>query len=304
MTNYDAKLFAILILSVFSLTTLQVADSLAQKAPSHSSRVLGTTTILPQPGICEAIGNLSQRYCLPTLPSPSVMPTSTTCNKTVFCDVNKDGQINAADLAIITNCWHQPVTGVCAQFNYDCNNTLDVADLQKYTYTCPQAGNKPNPSPSPVPTAYPTRTTGNIIPGKIEAEQYSAISNAAKQTTSDIGGGQALAYITQGAAFDYQVYVNIPGKYQLQYRVASPYTGAGLSFIDYTTHAINTTPIPKTGGWQTWTTINGPVVYLNGGSQTLHFNVQNNTGNTYALNFNWFQANLLSTNSPTPTAAP
>ncbi len=304
MNNYDAKLFVILILSIFSLTTLQVADSIAKKKAVSTPVVLGTTTILPQPGICEAIGNLSQHYCPPVNVTPTIVPVSSTCPKPVYCDVNKDGQINGIDLAIVTNCWNQPVTGACAQYDYDCNNTLDIADIQKYTYSCPQAGNKPTPSPVLLPTAYPTRTTGNIIPGKIEAEQYSAISNAAKQNTSDIGGGQALAYITQGATFDYQVYVNIPGKYQLQYRVASPYTGAGLSFIDYTTHAIYNTPIPKTGGWQTWTTINGPVVYLNGGSQTLHFNVQNNTGNTYALNFNWFQATLLSTNSPTPTAAP
>lgn len=169
---------------------------------------------------------------------------------------------------------------------YGSNPNLEVTNLLIKNYLI-----KPTSYPSPQPI--PTGNTTNVIPGKIEAENYSLITNASKQDTTDIGGGKALAFIKQAATFNYKVNVTTPGLYQIKYRIATPNSGTSLSYIDPTNHSINPTNIPKTGGWQIWSTIKGPTIQLSSGINTLHFSAQYPNSNQFAFNFNWFEANLL-----------
>jgi hypothetical protein len=119
------------------------------------------------------------------------------------------------------------------------------------------------------------------IPGKIEAEAYSAMQGIQTQPTTDTGGGLNIGYVDAGDWLDYKVNVSAAGKYNVSFRVASQLaTGAFQLKVGATVLA--TVKVPNTGGWQTWQTVVVPVT-LTQGIQTLRIAA---TG--AGLNINWF----------------
>ena len=131
---------------------------------------------------------------------------------------------------------------------------------------------------------------------KIEAECYTqALGDVDVENTTDIGGGQNVGWID---AFDSMIYsVNIPssGNYQLSYRTASP-TGSALGFdVSIENQLVDTFSVPATGGWQTWQTETGRVIYLDSGQQSIQLNALD-TG----MNINWFA--LTQTSAPVDAA--
>lgn len=103
----------------------------------------------------------------------------------------------------------------------------------------------------------------------IQAENYSNMSGVQKEGTSDNGGGENVGWIDAG---DWMVYndVNFPatGRYQVEYRVASP-SGARLALdLNGGSIALGEVAIPATGGWQNWTTVSHQVD-VQGGTYTL-----------------------------------
>ena len=124
-------------------------------------------------------------------------------------------------------------------------------------------------------------------PVTLQAESYSYMSGVQLEATSDTGGGQNVGWID---ANDWLSFANTPvniattGAYDIEYRVASLNGGGSISFEEAGgTPAYGNIAIPRTGGWQTWTTIKQRV-NLNAGVH--RFGIKANTG---GFNINWFR---------------
>jgi hypothetical protein len=152
------------------------------------------------------------------------------------------------------------------------------------------------PTPTgPPPTATPTTPpAGKVLPGKIEAESYDAMSGVATEATSDTGGGLNVGWIDLNDWMDYNVTVNSTANYRIDYRVASPNATGKVDFRVNSTTLASTT-IPNTGGWQAWTTVSANV-NLSAGAQTIRL-----LASVGGWNLNWFQGTVA---GPTPTPAP
>jgi hypothetical protein len=98
--------------------------------------------------------------------------------------------------------------------------------------------------------------TKDVVIARVEAENYSAMLGVQKETCSDTGGGLDVGWIDTGDWMEYPVNIPSAGRYTFQFRVSS-LNGGGLFSVGYNsgTYILGTVNVPKTGGWQTWTTI-------------------------------------------------
>ena len=139
-------------------------------------------------------------------------------------------------------------------------------------------------------------STETKFPFVIQAESYSAMAGVQKETTTDVGGGQNVGYIDTGDWMSYSnAVINAPftGKYKISYRVASSKGGAVLALSDITTNTtIDSVPVPNTGGWQAWTTVEREVTLTAGEHK---FTLVAATG---GVNLNWIQIEPVSTPMP------
>lgn len=135
------------------------------------------------------------------------------------------------------------------------------------------------------------------IPGKIEAESYSAMNGIQTETTSDTGGGLNVGWINVGDWLDYSVNVQTAGTYTVEYRVASNASTGQLQLQSGQT-TLATTTVPNTGGWQNWQTVTASVT-LAAGTQTLRIYASG-----YDFNINWINFTLGSQADNQPPSAP
>lgn len=120
----------------------------------------------------------------------------------------------------------------------------------------------------------------SVIPGKIEAENYSGMNGIETEPTGDSGGGLNVGWIHTGDWLDYNVNVQTAGIYTVEYRVASN-SGTGEIQLQTGGTTLATTAIPNTGGWQNWQTVTATVA-LGAGPQTLRIYASG-----YDFNINW-----------------
>ncbi|WP_338869819.1 carbohydrate-binding protein [Spirosoma sp. SC4-14] len=129
------------------------------------------------------------------------------------------------------------------------------------------------------------QTTTISLPGRVEAENYTAMQGIQTETTADDGGGQNVGNIDDGDWMDYSVTVPANGVYTLRFRVANGWSdGAQFQLRNADGSVITTVNVPRTGGIQSWQTI-GATAHLTAGTQTLRIYVV-----TGAWNLNWFEA--------------
>ncbi|WP_230633058.1 RICIN domain-containing protein [Paenibacillus athensensis] len=119
------------------------------------------------------------------------------------------------------------------------------------------------------------------LPGKVEAEEWSAMSGVQTEATSDTGGGSNVGWIDAGDWMDYSVNVTAAGTYKADLRVASPNSGQQLQLRNSSGTVLGTANVPNTGGWQSWSTVSVNVS-LSAGTQTLRVYAV-----TTGLNLNW-----------------
>lgn len=127
--------------------------------------------------------------------------------------------------------------------------------------------------------------SGKPIPGKIEAEDYSAMYGVQAEATGDTDGAKNIGWIDAGDWMDYNVTVNTAGTYTVQFRVAGWVAGAQLQLRKGST-VLATVAVPNTGGGQTWQTVTANVP-LTAGNQTLRVHLV-----TGGFNFNWMNFTL------------
>ncbi len=137
----------------------------------------------------------------------------------------------------------------------------------------------------------------SVIPGKIEAENYSAMNGIQTETTSDAGGGLNVGWIHVGDWLDYNVDVQTAGAYTVEYRVASNGSSGQLQ-LQSGSATLATTAVPNTGGWQNWQTVTASVT-LAAGPQTLRV-----FASGYDFNINWINFTPGSSTDTQPPTAP
>lgn len=124
------------------------------------------------------------------------------------------------------------------------------------------------------------------VPIKIEAESYSKMLGVAKETTTDVGGGQNVGSLGGSDWISYSNLINIPetGTYKVTYRVASTNATCGIELRNAITGAlIDTASVPNTGAWQTWTNVERDVAFA---KNQYRFNLVGKSG---PCNLNWFK---------------
>jgi hypothetical protein len=126
-----------------------------------------------------------------------------------------------------------------------------------------------------------------LIPGKIEAEAFSANQGLVLENCTDVGGGKDLGYTSTNDYLEYRVRVMKSSKYLFEARIAC-LNASGLIEVQQLGSdgiIINSAQltIPVTGGWQTWQTV-ATTVDLTEGTCTIRVKILQPE-----FNMNWFQ---------------
>lgn len=124
------------------------------------------------------------------------------------------------------------------------------------------------------------------VPGTIEAEQYSAMSGIRTEASSDSGGGTGgsknIGYVDSGDWLEYNIDVQTPGSYLIEYRLASLVGSTGFNVL-IDGQSIDSQSVPNTGGWQNWET-HSSTANLQAGEQVMRINA---LGSSW--NMNWIR---------------
>jgi len=130
-----------------------------------------------------------------------------------------------------------------------------------------------------------------IIPGKIQAEDYTNQFGLQTENTSDSGGGQNIGYTDAGDFAEYLVYISETGNYNLNVRTSAAYDTGKIEFQllnNNSIESISTIDLPVTGGWQSWQTTTAETT-LNAGVYSLKMKVLES-----GFNLNWFEFEFVS----------
>jgi uncharacterized protein YjdB len=178
------------------------------------------------------------------------------------------------------------------EWDFGDGSTIDHSNAPSHTYTTPNTysiklrvmDSKNAYSTVVSKTLTVSGSTGIIIPAKIEAENYSAMSGIQTETTTDTGGGLNVGWVESGDWMDYAINPSQSGTYTLNIRVASPNSNTQLQVKNGNT-VLATLAIPNTGGWQTWQTVTTNI-NLTAGNQTLRVTTAGTaTGSLWNLNW-------------------
>jgi hypothetical protein len=137
------------------------------------------------------------------------------------------------------------------------------------------------------------------IPTTVQAEDFSYALGVKTETTTDSGGGSNLGAIDTGNVIKYLNHsVNIPttGEYIVSYRVSSLHGGGSFLFnnVGGSITKIDRVVVPKTGGWQTWVTVQRRITLKSGPHR---FSIMPVVG---GFNINWFRITTAASTIPKP----
>ncbi len=131
------------------------------------------------------------------------------------------------------------------------------------------------------------------LPKKIQAEDFYYMEGLGIEETSDIGGGHNIGYTNPGDFADYLIYASDTNSYEVSLRVAAQNSQGNVGFYllneDGTETELLEVVTPKTGGWQTWTTLTIPLTSpIPKGIHTLRMRPLSGE-----INLNWYQFDIL-----------
>ena len=175
-------------------------------------------------------------------------------------------------------------TGFGTKFDYIyCPTDSKYNSLTSWVITSPVASDH---YPIAATVRYNNSTTPpipvtQIIPGKIEAENYSNSFGIQLENTTDIGQGQNVGYLDLNDWLEYKVDVASASKYTFDLRYASN-TESGKINVLIDGVYYQSTDLPITNGWQIWQTISKNID-LPAGLHTIKIEVVKG-----GFNLNWF----------------
>ncbi|MEU8813244.1 DUF1996 domain-containing protein [Actinoplanes sp. NPDC048796] len=140
-----------------------------------------------------------------------------------------------------------------------------------------------------------------VVPGRLQAEAFSAQSGAQTQNTDDKDGGKNVGWLANG---DWLRYDNVTIGSTITARIASDNAAGGsieLRLGSATGTLLTTIPVGKTGGWQKWATRTA-TVKAPAGKQKLVAVMKSQQSGDF-VNINWFTLGATPASS-TPTTAP
>jgi hypothetical protein len=124
-----------------------------------------------------------------------------------------------------------------------------------------------------------------VIPGQIEAEDYSTMFGIQTEATSDVGGGRNVGWIDAGDWLQFEVQVASAGTYDITFRTACFENPGRINFL-VDGGELFSIDIPVTGGWQNWTS-NSAQAFLPQGYSRIRIHAEKG-----GFNFNWFEGSL------------
>jgi hypothetical protein len=137
------------------------------------------------------------------------------------------------------------------------------------------------------------------VPGRLQAEAYSAESGARTQGTSDSGGGRNVGWLAGGDWLRYDQ-VRVGGA--LTARIASDNPAGGtieMRLGSASGKLLASFPVTSTGGWQKWKTVTAAVAQPPAGPQNL-VAVMRSGQKADFVNINWFTLGT----PPSPAGSP
>lgn len=137
------------------------------------------------------------------------------------------------------------------------------------------------------------------LPAQIEAEDYINMSGVSTETTSDIGGGLNVGFISDGDYLEYEIYPDVSGSYLMEFRVASNSASGGEVWIANPDKLLAKLPIESTGGWQNWTTLS-VIVQLESKPQKIRLFTKRGGWNINWVRFSYSPFTLWRVNQFTP----
>lgn len=173
--------------------------------------------------------------------------------------------------------WYEDSTSIAQKTNYTISYGL--AGVSVYCL-----GEEDANFWSAINTGLQTPATGQAIPGKIEAENFKAMSSTSTEPTSDAGGGLDVGWNGQSGWLDYAINAQTAGTYNVDFRVASPVSGGVFQIKDGAGTLLGSLNIPNTGGYQTWQTATTAIT-LPAGAQTIRISLLTGDPNLNWLNF-------------------
>ena len=125
----------------------------------------------------------------------------------------------------------------------------------------------------------------NLVPGKVQAENYFDMHGVQTEVCEDIGGGLNVGFIEPGDWMKYTVDVSASGLYSVTARISGYNSGQLLfKFDDLQSMQIAYT---STNGWQNWRDFSSEI-YLEEGVYTMKTTAQSD-----AFNINYFDFELI-----------
>jgi hypothetical protein len=157
-------------------------------------------------------------------------------------------------------------------------------------------------------SSWPFAGTSANLPGVLEAENFDRGGQGAAyldwdggnngwsyrdsedvdiSPTNDTGGGYVVGWTSAGEWLKYTVNVNATGRYDLGVRVAQEGHGGTFHIEVNGTDVTGPITLPSTGGWDAWTTVTIPNVWLNSGEQVWRVMMDSNGYAESTGNINW-----------------
>ncbi|CAM4001793.1 MULTISPECIES: carbohydrate-binding protein [Flavobacterium] len=130
--------------------------------------------------------------------------------------------------------------------------------------------------------------SGLVIPGKIEAENYSYTFGTQLEDTSDAGAGKNVGFLDANDILEYSVTVANTSNYYFDIRVASLASSGRINVL-VDNQIKKVIDLPVTGGWQNWQTHNS-TIDLPQGTHKIKLEVVRS-----GFNLNWFNFTTAST---------
>jgi endoglucanase len=164
----------------------------------------------------------------------------------------------------------------------------------------------PPPPAPPAPGGTPFGGTARAIPGAIQVEDfdnggegvgyhdsdatneggaYRTTEGVDLESSSDVGNGYNVGWLSPGEWLQYTVSVATTGTYDVSFRVASATTGGTLHLASGAANLTGTVAVPGTGGWQTWQTVTATGVTLSAGTQALRLVIDSGSFNVNSMTF-------------------